>query len=165
MQEMLDVVNEKNRIVGKEAREKCHRQFLPHRLIHVFVFDRKGRIFVAKRSKRKAVHPTLLDVSVAGHVDSGETYKQAALRELFEELGIKPRTIRKLFKFRLKSSPENVFVTQYSAEIERAGKLNKYEIKSGKFIEWKEMRRMASQNPKKFAPTSIAALKRYKAQH
>ncbi len=162
MQEMLDIVNEKNKVVGKEARETCHRQFLPHRLIHVFVFDRKGRVFVAKRSKRKATYPWLLDVSAAGHVDSGETYKQAALRELFEELGIKPRKIRKLFTFRLKSRPENAFVTQYSAEIERAGKLNKYEIENGKFMEWKEMRRMARKNPRKFAPTSITALKVYK---
>ncbi len=159
--EMLDIVNEKNKVVGKAERAECHKKLLAHRLIQVFVFDRKGKVFVAKRSKRKAVYPGLLDVSVAGHVDAGETYKQAAMREVREELGVRPKKLRKLFTFRLKSRPENVLVTQYSAEIKRAGKINKYEIESGKFMEWKEMRRMTRQNPKKFAPTSITALKIY----
>ncbi len=162
MQEMLNIVNEKNKVIGKEPREKCHKHFLPHRLIHVFVFDKKGKVFVAKRSKRKAVFPGRFDVSVAGHVDAGETYKQAAIRETREEIGVAPKKVRKLFTFRLKTRPENVFVTQYSAIIERAGKLNKYEIESGRFMEWKQMLRMARKNPKKFAPTSIAALKIYK---
>jgi isopentenyldiphosphate isomerase len=161
MQEMLDIVNEKNKVVGKAERIECHKKFLPHRMIQAFVFDRKGKVFVAKRSKRKAVYPGLLDVSVAGHVDTGETYHQAVIREIFEELGVRPKKIRKLLKFRFKTVPENAFVTQYSAEIERAGKLNKYEIESGKFMEWDEMRRMARKQPWKFMPTSIAALEIY----
>ncbi|MEM4239885.1 MAG: NUDIX domain-containing protein [Candidatus Woesearchaeota archaeon] len=162
MQEMLDIVNGRDRVVGKEAREKCHKKFLAHRMIQAFVFDKKGRIFVAKRSKRKAVYPGLLDVSIAGHVDAGETYRQAAIREIFEELGVKPKKVMKLFTFRHKAKPENAFVTQYSAEIGRAGRLNKYEIESGKFMEWKEMRSMLRRMPKKFAPTSVAALEIYR---
>ncbi|MEM2915978.1 MAG: NUDIX domain-containing protein [Candidatus Woesearchaeota archaeon] len=162
MQEMLDVVNEKNKVVGKEAREKCHKKFLAHRIIQAFVFDKKGRIFVAKRSKRKAVYPGLLDVSIAGHVDAGETYHQAAIREIHEELGIKPKNIKQLFKFRHKTKPENAFIVQYQLTVPRVGKLNKREIESGKFIEWGKMLDMLKRTPKKFAPTSRAALKIHK---
>ncbi|MEM4247510.1 MAG: NUDIX domain-containing protein [Candidatus Woesearchaeota archaeon] len=162
MQEMLDVVNEKNKVVGKEAREKCHKKFLPHRMIQAFVFDKKGRIFVAKRSKRKAVYPELLDVSIAGHVDTGETYRQAAIREIQEELGVKPKNIRQLFKFRHKTKPENAFIMQYKLTVPHVGKLNKIEIESGRFMEWEKMLDMLKRKPKKFAPTSILALKIYK---
>jgi 8-oxo-dGTP pyrophosphatase MutT (NUDIX family) len=42
---------------------------------------------VQQRSKN-VLKPLLLDQSAAGHVDEGETYLEAANRELFEELGL-----------------------------------------------------------------------------
>ncbi len=160
--ELLDLVDSKDRVIGKAERQKCHERFLAHRMIHVFVFDNQGRIFVAKRSPKKRIYPKLLDVSVAGHVHTKETYKQAAIREIQEELGVKPKKVKKLFKFRLKTKPENAFITQYSAILPKIGRLNKIEVESGKFIEYKKMKKIAKQMPKKFAPTSIAALKNYK---
>jgi len=41
-----------------------------------------------KRAVTKDVHPNCWDSSAAGHVDSGETYERAAVRELSEELGV-----------------------------------------------------------------------------
>src|SRR5690606_18524529 len=43
---------------------------------------------LAQRAASKKICPLLWDVSVAGHVDAGETVEQAAVRETFEEVGI-----------------------------------------------------------------------------
>ena len=48
-----------------------------------------GRIYLQKRSFEKSEHPGKWDSSASGHVDSGETYQEAAARELEEEIGVK----------------------------------------------------------------------------
>jgi isopentenyldiphosphate isomerase len=53
----------------------------------VFVLNEKGEILLQRRSAH-ILSPGLLDKSVGGHVDVGETNEMAALREMKEELGI-----------------------------------------------------------------------------
>lgn len=58
-----------------------------HRIARVFIFDEAGNLLIQKRSPTVRL-PNRWDVSVAGHVDQGETYIQAALRECKEEVGV-----------------------------------------------------------------------------
>jgi isopentenyldiphosphate isomerase len=53
----------------------------------VFVLNEKGEILLQRRSAH-ILSPGLLDKSVGGHVDVGETNEMAAQREMKEELGI-----------------------------------------------------------------------------
>ena len=62
-----------------------------HRAVHVFVFNRFGKLFLQKRSLYKDSSPGLWDSSCSGHLDSGENYESASERELKEELGVKSR--------------------------------------------------------------------------
>ncbi len=87
--EWFDVVDFLDRPVGKERREVVHARKLFHRSIHVFVLDHEERILVQKRSMLKDSASGLWCSSCSGHVDAGEDYLPAALRELEEELGIK----------------------------------------------------------------------------
>jgi isopentenyl-diphosphate Delta-isomerase len=52
------------------------------------VFDPSGRVFLQKRSMAKDLSPGLWDSSCSGHLDSGEDYDAAAVRELAEEIGV-----------------------------------------------------------------------------
>jgi 16S rRNA (adenine1518-N6/adenine1519-N6)-dimethyltransferase len=76
------VVNEKDEVIGTMPREEAHRTGVPHRIAVVYVINPKGEILIQVRMSGK------LDHSSAGHLDPGETYEQAAYRELKEELGI-----------------------------------------------------------------------------
>lgn len=85
MDDLVEVVDKEDRIVRIASKSEAHKNCLPHRISAVFIFNEKGELIVQRRAKRKN---GLLDNSVAGHVSVGETYIQAALRELKEEAGV-----------------------------------------------------------------------------
>lgn len=87
--EWFDVVNERDEVVRRATRREVHTTGLLHRAIHVLVFDSQGRLFLQKRSMLKDLQPGLWDSSCSGHLDSGEDYDHAAVRELGEEIGVK----------------------------------------------------------------------------
>lgn len=87
-EEWFDVVNERDEVVGRETRRVVHATGLWHRAVHVLVFDREGRVFLQKRSMKKDLSPGLWDSSCSGHLDAGEDYDTAAVRELGEEIGV-----------------------------------------------------------------------------
>lgn len=86
--EIFDVVNDRNEVTGQATRGEVHAKGLLHRAVHVFVFNKHGDLWLQQRSHLKDVHPLAWDSSAAGHLDSGEDYATAAVRELKEELGI-----------------------------------------------------------------------------
>lgn len=86
--ELFDLVNENDEVMGTVKRKDAHRDpSLIHRAIGIMVF-KDGQLYLQKRSMTKDTYPGYWTLSATGHVDSGETYDQAAIRELKEELGL-----------------------------------------------------------------------------
>lgn len=102
--ELFDVVDGNDRVIGRATRAEVHARGLFHRAVHIFVFDARGNVVLQKRSRAKDTAPGLLSSACAGHVDSGENYDAAARRELGEELGIPPEAAGTL-KFLFALSP------------------------------------------------------------
>ncbi|MEU8578260.1 NUDIX domain-containing protein [Streptomyces asoensis] len=98
--EILDIVDENDVVVGRSPRGRAYAEGLRHRCVFVRARDAEGRIFVHRRTAQKLVFPSLYDMFVGGVVGAGETYDEAALREAEEELGVSglPRP-EFLFKF------------------------------------------------------------------
>ena len=90
--EIFDVVDADDQVTGTATRAEVHAQRLTHRAVHVFVFNKRGDLLLQKRSLLKDMCPGLWDSSVSGHLDSGESYEAAAVRELEEEMGIAAET-------------------------------------------------------------------------
>lgn len=86
--DLLPVVDECDKLIGIMPRRQVHLGCLRHRAVQVVVVDPAGRVWLQKRSAAKDAYPGAWDLSATGHVDPGETYDQAARRELAEELGI-----------------------------------------------------------------------------
>ena len=86
-QELLDVVDENDKVIGVRTRGEIHAEGLMHRAVHILVFNEAGDLFLQKRSMSKDNNPGQWDSSAAGHVDSGEEYDTCAVREIEEELG------------------------------------------------------------------------------
>ncbi|MEV0180836.1 NUDIX domain-containing protein [Streptomyces sp. NPDC050625] len=98
--EILDIVDENDQVIGQYPRGEAYARKLRHRCAFIQVRDREGRIFVHRRTPTKLVFPSLYDMFVGGVVGAGESYDDAALREAEEELGVSglPRPTF-LFKF------------------------------------------------------------------
>ncbi len=86
--EIFDVVDENDVVTGRKTRGEVHAKRLLHRAVHVFVFNKRGDLLLQRRSMFKDAHPGVWDSSVSGHLDAGEDYPAAAVRELDEEMGI-----------------------------------------------------------------------------
>lgn len=86
--ELFDVVDEQDNVIGQATRSEVHAKGLMHRAVHILVFNKKYACLLQKRSMLKDRHPGVWDSSAAGHLDAGEDYESAARRELEEELGI-----------------------------------------------------------------------------
>ncbi|MFC9385474.1 NUDIX domain-containing protein [Streptomyces venezuelae] len=88
-EEILDVVDEQDRVVGQAPRGEVYARGLIHRCVFVRVRDAEGRFFVHRRTPTKLVFPSMYDMFVGGVVGAGESYDEAALREAEEELGVR----------------------------------------------------------------------------
>ncbi len=86
--ELFDVVDEHDQVIDRLPRAVVHARKLLHRAVHIFVFDDAGRMYVQLRSATKDEYPNCYTSSCSGHVDAGEDYDTAAIRELREELGL-----------------------------------------------------------------------------
>ena len=86
--ELLDIVDENDRVIGQAPRGEVYARGLRHRCVFIEVRDAEDRLFVHRRTPTKLVFPSLYDMFVGGVVGAGEAYDDAALREAEEELGV-----------------------------------------------------------------------------
>jgi isopentenyl-diphosphate Delta-isomerase len=87
--EYLEIFDESNQSLGRtKLRRLVHQDGDWHRTTQIYVVNRQLEVLCNLRSQQKEVFPGLWDLSIGGHLDPGETYGQAAVRELAEELGI-----------------------------------------------------------------------------
>jgi isopentenyldiphosphate isomerase len=105
--ELFDIVDDEDRVIGQETRSTAHRLGLQHRGVHVFLFTPDRKLLAQKRSKDRAQYPSLLDCSVSEHVKAGEGYLEAALRGMKEEMGVEGIEIKPLVKFRMEYGPND----------------------------------------------------------
>jgi isopentenyl-diphosphate delta-isomerase len=87
--EFLDLVDEHDHVIGNMKRSEVYAQGLSNfRVVNAFLVNSKGEMWIPRRTADKRIFPLCLDMSVGGHVESGETYEQTLKRETQEELNI-----------------------------------------------------------------------------
>jgi isopentenyldiphosphate isomerase len=145
--ELLEVVDDYGRVVGREPRARCHADpALRHRAVHVLVRNSSGQWFLQKRSPTRRVQPGRWDSAVGGHVRPGEGWEEAALRELREELGLKlasPDALVRLHDYVWRSEVETECVRTYLLEAEGPFEPHPDEIEEGRFWTEDELRSAA----------------------
>ncbi|MFD0862481.1 NUDIX domain-containing protein [Sungkyunkwania multivorans] len=92
MDELVDILNPDGSYSGRHClKSEAHRLGHLHPTVHAWLYCNARGILMQKRSENKNTFPNLWDVSVAGHVGSGEDITTAALREVKEEVGLELR--------------------------------------------------------------------------
>ena len=154
--EVFDVVDEEDRVIGSETRSSVHVNNLRHRAVHMLVFNGAGEIFLQKRSQWKDRNPGLWDSSAAGHVDSGETYQQAAERELREELGIQA-PLEQIGRLLCSEETGWEFIEIFRAAHEGPFAFPAMEVETGAFFALSQVKEWVSRSPGDFSPVFLSA--------
>jgi isopentenyl-diphosphate delta-isomerase type 1 len=150
--EIYDLVDIDDRVIGQATRKEIHKNNLLHRSVHVFVFNPQGDLYLQKRAFSKDENPGYLDTSCAGHVDAGEDYLTAANRELLEELTIS----EPLQPFdRIVACKESYWehVYAYTCTTRQPIKINPAEILEGHYWPLDDISRALSQKKYQFTST------------
>lgn len=149
-EELLEVIDAQGRVVGLRRRAEIHGDpAARHRAVHVFVRNRHGALFLQRRAPTKRIQPDRWDTSVGGHVDPGESYEQAAVRELAEELGVRlaagaPRAaLEHLHDYVWRTAVETEHVRTFALTHEGPFTLHPEEISAGRFFAAEELQRLA----------------------
>jgi isopentenyldiphosphate isomerase len=126
--ETLDLVDDDDQVIGQKKRSEVYAEGLSNfRVINAFVVNSKGEVWVPRRVATKRIFPSCLDMSVGGHVETGETYDQTFKRETQEELNIDTdrATVRLLGKLTPKRDGVSAFMNVYEIRMEEAPDYNK----------------------------------------
>lgn len=158
-EELIDIVDDNDNVIRQATWEEMHEKGLRHRTANVFVFNSKGEIFVHKRNAKLPLYPAMYDVKMGGIVKAGESYEDAAKRELEEEAGIGNAKLEYLFstKFIGKQNTNNrkVFRCVYDGKM----KLQPEEVESGKFMTLDEAKKMLAEG--KLSPSAEFVFKEF----
>jgi isopentenyldiphosphate isomerase len=159
-EEIFDVVNERDEVIGRQPRGEVHRLGLMHRAVHVLVYNAAGQVFLQKRSMKKDRQPGVWDSSASGHVDSGEDYDACAVRELREEIGLQlAEAPKRLFKLAACTETDQEHVWVYRCEAEGPLRLDPEEIEEGAWFAPGEVTRWMAERPQEFASALLAIWK------
>lgn len=134
-QEILPVVNNHGKQIGRATREECHSNpGLLHPVVHLHVIHPDGRLYLQQRALTKDLYPGYWDTSVGGHIDDGEDILDALSREGKEELGIDVTGAQFILNYIWKNINESEYVHTFALIYSGIITVDPDEIMNGKFF-------------------------------
>jgi isopentenyldiphosphate isomerase len=164
-EEIFDLVNDRDEVIGQAPRGEVHRRNLKHRAVHVLVFNARSELFLQKRSRLKDCFPGAWDSSASGHLDRGEEYDACAVREMREELGVAlAGPPERVFKVDACAETGHEFVWVYRCRHEGPFVLQPEEIERGGWFSTGEVTDWMSARPAEFASGLILIWDRWRKE-
>jgi isopentenyldiphosphate isomerase len=167
MDEIIDVVNEDDQVIGQELKSKCHKEKLLHRSVHIFVFkdDSFRELLLQKRSATKGINHGKLCIP-GGHLSAHEIYLEGAKRELQEEMFHeqelpKELVFEELFKIRKSADNDHEFTTSYRTIASGPFTVDPVEVESCFFEDIFELLEKVIKKPETYTATTIFLLQEY----
>lgn len=160
-EEIFDVVNERDEVIGQSPRKEVHAKKLSHRAVHVLVFNSREQLFLQKRSMLKDTAKGKWDSSASGHVDSGEDYDACAVREVWEEIGLKlAKTPERILRIEACEETGQEFVWVYRCKSEGPFTLHPEEIERGDWFTPEAVTQWVAEKPGDFARAFVLIWKK-----
>lgn len=160
--EFIDVLDERRNKVGiVRNRELVYKNGDWHKTVHIWIINSKNELLIQKRAKDKQTFPNLWAISIAGHVISGETSIEAALREIKEEIDVdvNPNDLKLIFTIKRIQEYKNgflhvhddVYLFKYDLDLYNT-KIQKEELTDIRFINYKELEEKLINKDPSFVP-------------
>jgi|SRR3989338_264159 len=167
MDEIVDIVDEEDKIIGQELKSRCHSNMILHRGTAILVFKDNSytKIIIQKRSIKKTSNPGKFCIP-GGHISSGEDYITGAKRELQEELFHKqelPGEIKFEELFKTKKSTDNDYEFNVVYRVVYFGNFlnDADEVEDYFFENIKETLKKIKTEPENYTETTRLLLKEY----
>ena len=154
---VIQIVDDHDQPLGEAPKEVVWRGGLKHRIVMIMIEDENGELLLQKRSASVDILPNTWDYSAAGHMEAGESYEQAAHRELKEEVGI-DAPLKEIAYFRtndvIKGRKLNRFNRLYKGRIPHATKLraDAAEVSAEQWFPRAVIKQMIADHPEQFTP-------------
>ena len=165
MEEFVVLVDPSDTVLGLMEKQQAHVNGLLHRAFSVFLFNKNGEMLLQKRASSKYHSPNQWTNAVCSHPRENETYHDAAIRRLQEELGIETQLTEK-FHFIYKADVggnlwehelDHVFVGQYEGQFN----LNTEEVSEVRYITLENLNEEVKNQPENFTEWFKIILKEY----
>jgi len=157
--EIVDVVDDRDQVVGQATRAELRTRRLRHRAVFVLLFNSESQLFVHQRTATKDIYPSYHDVAFGGVVATGEDYDRAARRELAEEAGVDGVSLRRVVTFKFDDDSSHLNGVVYTATHDGPLNLQASEIAGGQWLDLDAVIELTQRKP--FCPDSIEALSLY----
>lgn len=166
MDELLDVVSNADAVIGQSMRSVVHQRGLLHRGVHVFLFNEQGEMLVQKRSADRSNSPSLLDCSVSEHVKAGESYLEAAVRGMKEEMGVEGIALTRRGKIQMEYGRNDHEISEiYEGRLNGSSvQFDPVEIAEVRFMSLDAIRRGISEDGEEYCYWFVELMKWYFGQ-
>lgn len=161
-EELIDVLNENGIKTGEIlTRKEVHKRGLWHRIIVVAIINEKNQILIQQRSNDKDKNPGMWDISVTGHLSSGQDSLAAATREISEEVSVslgysvEVKDFRFMFSYRKEEKVNDehydrqyydFFILRQNGLAKENIKFQSSEVQAIKFVNIAELNEMREKN-------------------
>lgn len=163
MTERVQFVDENDNPIGAGPREEAWEKGIALRHAYIVLRDKDGNFLLQQRSQLKKKNPGRYTYAATGHVDEGESYDEAAVRELKEEVGI-DANLTLIDKSSYMSDEVNaqVFIAIYSGEIDHDVQLvlDPEEVSGTRWFTKTELDEAVSKTPESFSPNMVKTYKK-----
>jgi isopentenyldiphosphate isomerase len=160
---LIDVVDEHDRPIGTIERRQAIPAGVGFRVAHAFIFDHDRRLLLQQIGQSHSRHGDYWGSSVAAYLFSGESYEQAIVRRLAQELGIIGVTLRLVGKTIMNDEGARKFIELFSLEHSGPFKPDSGEIQAMEFVTFDQIRTMQLFGMRRFTPTLLHLLQFYQS--
>lgn len=166
MSKPIQIVDENDHPTSTATKQEAWSDGLRHRIVRIMIENDTGEILLQHRSPTKDIFPDRWDNSAAGHVDAGEDYDQAAIRELEEELGLSAIKLTRIGKYTSDETWEGHrlkrFTVVYRAHSDQMPKkLEAGKIDDARWFKIHDVKQMVHDNPDSVSDGLRQVMERY----
>lgn len=162
MSELIEEINWLGDVVAVHAKDELKKRMFPHK-VSLIIPQNKGNLLLCRRAIEKFPFPNTWCCAVGGKVRVSESFENAALREMEEEVG-KTVPLRHVTTFAYNKEDYKAMFAIFTTQEDFAGddlQLDKSEIQFMKFFSIEVVQEMINKSPKEFAPTFLAAIEEF----